>query len=177
MSDTYLLRQAAVSGSGFGPAEAGCRSGLDAAAKRALDVLGAGTLLLLTLPLMLLVALLVRRDGGPALYRHARIGMGDRPFDCLKFRSMVVDSQARLAALLATDPAARAEWEETRKLRQYGTRVCALVAAELLHLREDADLYEVALLIVAPRDKTPHVDGSCHPENVNLERLRDSLVE
>lgn len=86
--------------------------------KRALDLLGAGALLLLLSPLMLGIAWLVRRDGGPALFAHRRVGRGGQSFGCLKFRSMVVDSQARLEALLASDPAARAEWEATRKLRQ-----------------------------------------------------------
>ncbi|MCS6892518.1 MAG: sugar transferase [Rhodovarius sp.] len=88
-----------------------------AAAKRAIDILGAGLLLVLLSPLFLIIALLVRRDGGPAFYGHTRIGQDGRGFRCLKFRSMVVDSEARLQALLASDPAARAEWESTRKLR------------------------------------------------------------
>jgi lipopolysaccharide/colanic/teichoic acid biosynthesis glycosyltransferase len=86
-------------------------------AKRAMDIAIAGAALLLAAPFFLLVSLLVRADGGPAFFAHARVGRGGRLFGCLKFRSMVVDSQARLDALLAADPAARAEWEETRKLR------------------------------------------------------------
>jgi Undecaprenyl-phosphate galactose phosphotransferase WbaP len=86
--------------------------------KRALDVAGALTLLALLSPVFLVLALLVRRDGGPAFYAHRRVGRGGVTFGCLKFRSMVVDSQARLEALLASDPAARAEWEGTRKLRR-----------------------------------------------------------
>ncbi|WP_240756653.1 sugar transferase [Roseicella aquatilis] len=90
---------------------------LQPALKRGLDILGAGLLLLVLAPLFLLLALLIRADGGPALYAHERVGRGGRRFGCLKFRSMVVDSQARLAALLDADPAARAEWEATRKLK------------------------------------------------------------
>ena len=85
--------------------------------KRALDILGAGALLLLAAPAFALLALLIRADGGPAFYAHERVGRGGRRFGCLKFRSMVTDSQARLAALLDADPAARAEWEATRKLK------------------------------------------------------------
>lgn len=87
------------------------------ALKRALDIVGAGSLLLLTLPVFVLLTLLVRLDGGPAFYAHERVGRGGRRFGCLKFRSMVTDSAARLEALLAHDPAARAEWDATRKLR------------------------------------------------------------
>jgi lipopolysaccharide/colanic/teichoic acid biosynthesis glycosyltransferase len=86
-------------------------------AKRALDIIGAGLGLALLSPLFLIVALMLRADGGPAFFAHQRVGRGGKLFGCLKFRSMVIDSQTRLEALLASDPAARAEWEATRKLK------------------------------------------------------------
>jgi Undecaprenyl-phosphate galactose phosphotransferase WbaP len=110
-----------VIGSSIGPMPAVAQvhelSGVTAVLKRTLDVLGAGAILLVLSPLFLVLASLTRRDGGPAFYAHTRIGQGGRGFGCLKFRSMVTDSQARLDALLAADPAARAEWEATRKLK------------------------------------------------------------
>jgi lipopolysaccharide/colanic/teichoic acid biosynthesis glycosyltransferase len=93
------------------------RKALFPIAKRALDIIGAGVGLMLLAPFFLIVALMVRADGGPAFFAHQRVGRGGKLFGCLKFRSMVVDSQARLEALLANDPAARAEWEATRKLK------------------------------------------------------------
>jgi len=93
------------------------RKSLSPIAKRALDIIGAGVGLVLLAPFFLIVALLVRADGGPAFFAHQRVGRGGKLFGCLKFRSMVIDSQARLEALLASDPAARAEWEATRKLK------------------------------------------------------------
>lgn len=87
------------------------------AAKRAMDIAGAGVLLLLLGLPMLLLAVLVRADGGPALFAHTRVGKGGRRFGCLKFRSMVTDAEARLSDLLARDAGARAEWEASRKLR------------------------------------------------------------
>jgi exopolysaccharide production protein ExoY len=86
-------------------------------AKRAMDIAGAALLLLLTAPAFLVLALLVRMDGGRIFYAHERIGRGGQAFGCLKFRSMVVDADKRLAELLARDPAARAEWDATRKLK------------------------------------------------------------
>jgi exopolysaccharide production protein ExoY len=86
-------------------------------AKRTLDIIGAGLGLVLLSPFFLIVALMVRADGGPAFFAHQRVGRGGKLFGCLKFRSMVIDSQTRLEALLANDPAARAEWEATRKLK------------------------------------------------------------
>jgi exopolysaccharide production protein ExoY len=74
--------------------------------------------LLFLLPVMLLVALAVyAQDGGPILFAHQRIGLNGRRFHCLKFRSMAVDAEQRLAAVLATDPAALAEWQRDHKLR------------------------------------------------------------
>ena len=87
------------------------------ALKRALDVVGAALLLLLALPAFLTIALLVRQDGGPAFFSHTRIGRGGHRFGCLKFRTMVPDAEQRLAGLWLSDPALRAEWEATRKLR------------------------------------------------------------
>ncbi len=93
------------------------RKALFPIAKRALDVIGAGLGLVLLAPFFLIVALMVRADGGPAFFAHQRVGRGGKLFGCLKFRSMVIDSQGRLEALLASDPGARAEWEATRKLK------------------------------------------------------------
>jgi lipopolysaccharide/colanic/teichoic acid biosynthesis glycosyltransferase len=49
---------------------------------------------------LLVVAALVKlHDGGPVLFRQPRIGREGETFQMLKFRSMVVDAEARLAAL------------------------------------------------------------------------------
>lgn len=62
---------------------------LGAGVKRALDVAVSATILLLTLPLILLVALLVRAESrGPVFYRAQRVGRGGRPLLMLKFRKM-----------------------------------------------------------------------------------------
>jgi len=85
---------------------------------RAMDMTIVSLALVFLLPLMVLVALAVYlQDGGPVLFSHRRIGRGGRPFYCLKFRSMTTGAEARLAALLADSPAARAEWGRDHKLR------------------------------------------------------------
>ncbi len=87
------------------------------ATPRMFDLLIAGSALLFLLPLFCLVAAAIRlSDRGPAFFSHQRLGKGGRPFGCLKFRTMVVDADIRLAALLQSDLAARAEWEATQKL-------------------------------------------------------------
>ena len=57
------------------------------------------------------------RDGGPVLYVDKRPGRDGKPFGCLKFRTMSVDADARLRALLESDPAARDEFRRMAKLR------------------------------------------------------------
>lgn len=57
--------------------------------KRALDVLGSLLGLLLGLPLLIGAGLLVvREDGWPVLFVQPRVGLGGRPFACLKLRTM-----------------------------------------------------------------------------------------
>lgn len=69
-------------------------------------------------PLMLVVAAAVYlQDRGPILFAHRRIGKDGHAFPCLKFRSMAVDAEARLAELLANDPDARQEWTANHKLK------------------------------------------------------------
>jgi exopolysaccharide production protein ExoY len=85
---------------------------------RALDLTIALSILIFTLPLLIAIALVVRmQDGGRALFTHERVGCGGRSFKVLKFRSMVLDADRRLAELLASDPYARAEWERDHKLK------------------------------------------------------------
>jgi lipopolysaccharide/colanic/teichoic acid biosynthesis glycosyltransferase len=64
----------------------------------------------------LVIALLIKLDGGPAFYSQPRIGRGGQLFHCLKFRSMILDADQRLHDVLARDPLARAEWEHYQKL-------------------------------------------------------------
>lgn len=86
--------------------------------KSLLDKVVAGTAIVLTLPLMATIAAAIRwSDGGPAIYGHERVGANGRMFRCYKFRTMVVDGDAVLAAHLAADPEAAHEWAATRKLR------------------------------------------------------------
>jgi sugar transferase (PEP-CTERM system associated) len=66
----------------------------DAFCKRAFDIIVSLALLILTLPVQLVTALLIRLDSpGPILYRQERVGRHGRIFTILKFRSMHVDAE------------------------------------------------------------------------------------
>ncbi len=87
------------------------------AAKTLLDFVVALSMGLVLAPLLMGIAIVVRLDGGPVLFRHERVGYRGRTFLCLKFRTMAASGDAALRDLLARDPAARQEWAETHKLR------------------------------------------------------------
>lgn len=77
------------------------------------------TALVFTLPLMIVIATaIVLQDGGPALFRHRRIGRHGKRFYCLKFRTMVVGAEQQLAGLLASSEQLQQEWAEAHKLRR-----------------------------------------------------------
>jgi lipopolysaccharide/colanic/teichoic acid biosynthesis glycosyltransferase len=61
---------------------------------RVLEMLVSLTMLLILAPVMLTLALLIKRDSaGPALYRQERLGLQGKPFTLLKFRSMRMDAE------------------------------------------------------------------------------------
>lgn len=72
--------------------------------KRAVDVLGAITGLLLSAPIIALLAVLVKRESpdGPVFFRQTRIGAGHRPFTLWKLRSMSPDAEVTDAAHVST---------------------------------------------------------------------------
>lgn len=79
------------------PVEVEHQRGSYLAAKRLIDVLGAGILLLVLTPVLLVIAALVRLTSrGPALFRQERVGLGERPFVFWKFRTMRIDSDDSL---------------------------------------------------------------------------------
>ena len=85
--------------------------------KRPLDILLVLMALPVVLPLVLVLALVVLIDGGNPFYAQDRVGRGGRRYRMWKLRSMVVDADTRLQGHLDAHPEARAEWEETQKLR------------------------------------------------------------
>jgi lipopolysaccharide/colanic/teichoic acid biosynthesis glycosyltransferase len=71
--------------------------------RRAIDIAGAGLLLLVTAPIMLAAMLAIRLESrGHAVYRQRRIGKDGEPFDMLKLRTMV-DGAEHIGAGLAVN--------------------------------------------------------------------------
>jgi exopolysaccharide production protein ExoY len=77
----------------------------------------AAVLLVLASPVMILIAIMIRRSsGGKALFAHYRVGLNGNLFKCLKFQTMVKNADSVLEELLRRDPAAKAEWQRDQKL-------------------------------------------------------------
>lgn len=85
--------------------------------KRLFDISGSLAIITILSPILIYISAKVRKDGGPAIYGHERIGKGGQSFKCLKFRSMVINSKEVLDELLANDVDAREEWDATFKLK------------------------------------------------------------
>ena len=85
--------------------------------KWVLDRLLAVVAFALLLPFFVVVPILIKLTSrGPVFYRQNRLGRGGRPIRVWKFRSMYADADERLASILASDPAKKAEWEANYKL-------------------------------------------------------------
>lgn len=85
--------------------------------KRSFDIICSMIILILASPLFIYLWYKVTRDGGPAIYGHQRVGRHGKLFPCYKFRSMVMNSQEILDALLKSNPEAKAEWDKDFKLK------------------------------------------------------------
>jgi lipopolysaccharide/colanic/teichoic acid biosynthesis glycosyltransferase len=81
-------------------------------------VFAALALIALAPVLAVISGVLLLREGGPVLYSHRRIGLDGVMFDCLKFRTMRMDGDRRLAWVFEIDPIARADWNAHQKLER-----------------------------------------------------------
>jgi Undecaprenyl-phosphate galactose phosphotransferase WbaP len=70
------------------------------------------------LPVLLLIALLIKiTSPGPVLYKHKRLGQNGKEIGVYKFRTMVINADERLQAMLAADSELRKKWEINYKLK------------------------------------------------------------
>jgi len=73
--------------------------------KRAADLLLTGLGVVVVSPVLAAIALAIKLDdGGPIIFRQTRVGLDGSTFTMLKFRSMHLDAEARLAELRAKNP-------------------------------------------------------------------------
>lgn len=85
--------------------------------KRMFDFAFVLALVPVVLPLMATIFLILLLQGASPLYVQERVGLGGRKFRIWKFRTMIQDADAVLEEVLAANPAMRAEWNATQKLK------------------------------------------------------------
>ncbi|MDS9466345.1 sugar transferase [Paracoccus sp. MBLB3053] len=71
----------------------------------------------IVLPVVAILALIILCQGGKPFYTQLRIGRSGRSFRLWKLRTMVENADQKLVEYLAQDPAAKAEWDSTQKLK------------------------------------------------------------
>jgi lipopolysaccharide/colanic/teichoic acid biosynthesis glycosyltransferase len=130
--------------------------------KRTLDVMAAGILLVLSAPLLVVLALsILITDPGPVIFQQTRIGFRNRRFSIYKLRTMFTDADARLAQHFETSPDDRREWLTYRRLSR-DPRVIPWMGAFLRRssLDEVPQLWNVIrgdMSLVGPRPLEPEV--------------------
>jgi len=85
--------------------------------KRAIDILVSLVALILLSPIFLIVSIMIKLDSkGPVFFLQKRIGLNGKMFKLYKFRTMKLNADKELRAILEKDEAARKEYEENKKL-------------------------------------------------------------
>tara|TARA_X000000950_G_scaffold266597_1_gene342250 strand:+ start:126 stop:779 length:654 start_codon:yes stop_codon:yes gene_type:complete len=86
--------------------------------KTLFDFLFAFTSLLIGLPFLILIALMIKLSSrGPILFHQERIGKNNKPFKCIKFRTMHPEAEDILDNLVKNNEKLRIEYKETHKLK------------------------------------------------------------
>lgn len=139
--------------------------------KRCFDLLLSILFIPVIVAVTAVIAVFIKMDSeGPVIFSQERIGERGKPFKCLKFRTMYTDADERLARLLQTDAAARAEWENFWKLRN-DPRVTKvgrfLRATSLDELPQILNVLAGHMSIIGPRPYLPNekediVGEDCH---------------
>lgn len=118
MTRAYAGTRHGISKASFQKKESRVTSGLyRQRLKRAFDVVAVLVVLPIALPVMAIIAILLRVEGGAVWFTQRRLGKDGYSFNLWKFRTMVVNADAKLEEYLAADPALRAEWNTTQKLK------------------------------------------------------------
>lgn len=117
------------------------------AAKRFFDIVLSGLALIILSPLMIVLALIIRRDGGTAFYRQVRLTKDGREFEVLKFRSMRMDAEKDGVARLSTG-------ENDPRITKVGRFIRACRLDELPQL---INILKGDMSIVGPRPERPEI--------------------
>lgn len=153
--------------------------GINGGAKRTVDVLISLLALVFLAPLMLLVFVAIKCDGGGAFYVQSRVGRGGKLFRMYKFRTMHTNAGDVLKQLLETDEGARAEWGRFQKLRN-DPRVTrtgrVLRASSIDELPQLFNVLKGDMSIVGQRPILAHQRAAYGPHIAGYEKARPGIT-
>lgn len=147
--------------------------------KRSFDVVVSSLALVMASPLFLVMAFLVRRDGGPAFYSQPRVGRYGRHFSCLKFRSMRIDADAYLEKYLARNPDEADYWARYQKLEKDPrvTRVGAFIRKTSIdELPQLINVLKGDMSLVGPRPFMPGQESFYGEDYVSYTSVRPGIT-
>lgn len=155
------------------------RRGYDAA-KRTIDVVVASVALLVGLPLMLLLAVVIRLDSpGPALFRQPRVGRGGRTFSFWKFRTMQTDARDHYADLYRYDYSVDDlrsmffKYADDPRLTRFGRRLRRTSLDELPNL---VHVLTGRMTLVGPRPEIPEMVAHYGPDQLAKFSVKPGLT-
>lgn len=122
--------------------------------KRVFDILVSGIALILLSPIMIVIALIIRSDGGTAFYRQKRLTKDGKEFYVLKFRSMRMDAEKDGVARLSTG-------EKDDRITPVGHFIRACRIDELPQL---INILKGEMTIVGPRPERPEIAADYEKE-------------
>lgn len=128
--------------------------------KRIFDLLLGAIVLLVSIPVLLLVALAIKLESkGPVFFKQSRLGQGGSTFICFKFRTMYINADDILREYLSSSDKAREEWEKYNKLIDYDPRVTrvgkVLRKFSLDELPQILNVLQGEMSLVGPRPYLP----------------------
>lgn len=115
--------------------------------KRSVDIIVSGSALIILSPIMLIVTLLVKSDGGPAFYKQKRLTKDNKVFEIIKFRSMRVDAEKLSGPVLSAG-------ENDPRITKVGRFIRACRLDELPQL---INILKGDMSIVGPRPERPEI--------------------
>ncbi len=126
--------------------------------KRCMDVVFVLLAAPIVLPVVLLLAAVIKAGGQSPFYCQKRVGQGGRIFTLWKLRTMVEDADRRLGEHLASNEQARSEWDAYQKL-SYDPRItefgCLLRKSSLDELPQLFNVLKGDMSLVGPRPMMP----------------------
>ena len=115
--------------------------------KRMLDIVFSGLALIAFSPIMIVTAIVVKQDGGPAFYKQTRLTQNGKTFQILKFRSMCVDAEKYSGAVLSSG-------ENDPRITKIGRFIRACRIDEMPQL---INIFKGEMSIVGPRPERPEI--------------------